>query len=50
MCNIMENDDAQWIKDVFICNMRNTYNQGKLFSATITPTEALNQALIDEKG
>ena len=30
--------------------MRNTDTQRKLHSATISPTEALNQALIDEKG
>ena len=49
-CNIKENDEAEWIGDVFICNMRNTDTQRKLLSVTISPTEALNQALIDEKG
>ena len=48
--NIKENDEAEWIRDVFICNMGNTDTQRKLFSATISPTDALNQALIDEKG
>ena len=46
--NIKVNDE--WIRIVFFCNMRNTDTQRKLLSATISPTEALNQALIDEKG
>ena len=45
-----ENDEAEWKSDVFFCNMRNTDTQRKLLSAKISPTEALNQALIDEKG
>ena len=49
-CKIKENDKAEWLRDVFIGNMRNTDTQRKLSSATISPTEALNQALIDEKG
>ena len=49
-CNIRENDEAGWIRDVFICNMRNRDTQRKLLSATISPTEALKKALIDEKG
>ena len=24
MCNIKENDEVEWIRDVFICNMRHT--------------------------
>ena len=49
-CNIKESDEAEWIRDIFICNMKNTDTQRKLLSATISPSEALNQALIDEKG
>ena len=49
-CNIKESDEVEWIREVFICNMRNTDTQRKLLSATISPTEALNQALIDKKG
>ena len=49
-CNIKESDKAEWIRDIFICNMKNTDTQRKLLSATISPSEALNQALIDEKG
>ena len=47
---IKENDEAEWIRDVFICNMRNTDTQRKLLSTTVSPTEALNQALVDERG
>ena len=49
-CNIKESDEAEWIRDIFICNMKNTATQRKLLSATINPSEALNQALIDKKG
>ena len=49
-CNIKESDEAEWIRNIFICNMKNTDTQRKLLSATISPSEALNQALIDEKG
>ena len=49
-CKTRENDEAEWIKDIFVCNMRNTDTQRKLLSARISPTEAFNQALIDEKG
>ena len=49
-CNIKETDEAEWIKDIFICNMKNTDTQRKLMSATTSPSEALNQALTDKKG
>ena len=49
-CNSKESDDAEWIRDIFICNLKNTDTQRKLLSATISQSEALNQALIDEKG
>ena len=49
-CNIKESDEAEWIRDIFICNMKNTDTQRKLLSGTISPLDALNQALIDEKG
>ena len=49
-CNIKESDETEWISNIFICNMKNTDTQRKLLSATISPSEALNQALIDEKG
>ena len=49
-CNIKESDEVQWMRDIFICNMNNTDTQRKLLSASISPSEALNQVLIDEKG
>ena len=36
-CNIKESDEAEWIRDIFICNMKNTDTQRKLLSATISP-------------
>ena len=48
--SIRETDEAKWIKDIFICNMKNTETQQKLLSAAISPSEPLNQALIDKKG
>ena len=49
-CTKRETDKAEWIKDIFICNMKNTETQRKLLSATISSSEALNQSLIEEKG
>ena len=49
MCNIKESDEAEWLRDIFICKMKNTDTQRKILSATIRPSEALNQALIDKK-
>ena len=49
MCNIKESDEAEWIRDIFIYNMKNTDTQRKLLSATVNPSEALNQALIDKR-
>ena len=43
-CNNRDSDEAEWIRDVFICNMRKIETQQKLLSATISPSEALNQA------
>ena len=48
-CNIRETDEAEWIRDIFICYMKNTETQRKLLSASIRPSEALNQALINKK-
>ena len=47
---IKESDEAEWIGDIFICNMKKTDTQRKLLSTTISPSEAFNHALIDEKG
>ena len=49
-CNIRESNEAARIRDVIICNMRNSETQLKLLSATISPSEDLSQALKDEKG
>ena len=45
--NISENDEDEWVGDIFICNMKSTETQRKFLSATMSPSEALNQALID---
>ena len=49
-CNNRESDQAEWILDVFFCNMRSSEIQRKWLSATIRHSEALSQALIDEMG
>ena len=48
-CNIPTGED-EWIRDIFINNMKNSDIQRKLLTETLPPLEALNVALIDEKG
>ena len=48
-CNIPTGED-EWIRDIFINNMKNSNIQRKLLTETLPPLEALNVALIDEKG
>ena len=47
-CNIPTGED-EWIRDIFINNMKNWDIQRKLLMETLFPLEALNVALIDEK-
>ena len=47
-CNIPTGED-EWIRDIFINNMKNSDIQRKLLTETLPPLEALNVALIDEK-
>ena len=42
-CSFRKSDEAEWIRDVFISNMRNS-------ESIINPSESLSQALMDEKG
>ena len=42
--------EEEWIIDIFINNMKNYDIQRKLLTETLLPREALNVALIDEKG
>ena len=42
--------EEEWIRDIFINNMKNYNNQRKLSTETLPPRKALNVALIDEKG
>ena len=44
------NAEQEWIRDVFIFNMKNCDLQRRLLSETLNPVDALNQAIIDEKG
>ena len=46
---LRESDEAERIRDLFICNMRDSETQRKLLSAIISPSKALSQALIDKK-
>ena len=39
-CNIRETDEAEWIRHVFICKMKNSKTQRKPLKATTSPTEA----------
>ena len=48
-CDIHTGED-EWIRDIFINNMKNSDIQRKLLTETLPPLEALNVALIDEKG
>ena len=49
-CEIGINAEQEWIRDVFIVNMKNCDSQQRLFSETLNPVDALNRANIDEKG
>ena len=42
--------EKEWIRNIFINNMKNCDIQRKLLKETLPPREALNVALIDEKG
>ena len=48
-CDITAGEE-EWIRDIFINNMKNYDIQRKLLTETHPPREALNVALIDEKG
>ena len=48
-CEIGINAEQEWIRDVFIFNMKNCYLQRRLLSETLNPVNALNQAIIDKK-
>ena len=48
-CDITAGEE-EWIRDIFINNMKNYDIQKKLLTETLSPREALNVALIDEKG
>ena len=48
-CNIGINAEQEWIRDVFIFNMKNCDLQRRLLSETLNLLDALNQAIIDEK-
>ena len=48
-CDITAGEE-EWIRDIFINNMKNYDIQRKLLTETLPPREALNVALIDEKG
>ena len=47
-CDIAAGEE-EWIRDIFINNMKNYDIQRKLLTETLPPREALNVALIDEK-
>ena len=49
-CEIGINAEQEWIRDVIIFNMKNCDLQRRLLSDTLNPLDALNQAIIDEKG
>ena len=48
-CDITAGEE-EWIRDIFINNMKNYDIQKKLLTETLPPRKALNVALIDEKG
>ena len=48
-CDITAGEE-EWIRDIFINNMKNYDIQRKLLTETLPPRETLNVALIDEKG
>ena len=47
-CDIPTGED-EWIRDIFINNMKNSDIQRKLLTETLPPLKTLNVALIDEK-
>ena len=47
-CDIAAGEE-EWIRDIFINNMKNHDIQRKLLTETLPPREALNVALIDEE-
>ena len=51
-CEIEINAEQEWIRDVFIFNMKNCDLQRRLLSETLSSVDALNQAIInlDKKG
>ena len=49
-CEIGINAEQEWISVVFIFNMKNCDLQRRLLSETLNPVEALDEAIIDEKG
>ena len=49
-CEIGINAEQEWIRDVFIFKMKKCDSQRRLLSETLNPLDALNQAIIDEKG
>ena len=49
-CEIGINAEQEWIRDVFTFNIKNCDLQRRLLSETLNPLDALNQAIIDEKG
>ena len=48
-CDIPTGED-EWIRDIFINSMKNSDIQRKFLTEPLPPLEALNVALIDEKG
>ena len=48
-CDIPTGED-EWIRDIFINNMKNSDIQRKLLTENLPPLEAFNVALIEEKG
>ena len=48
-CDIPTGED-EWVRDIFINKMKNSEFQRKLLTETLPHLEALNVALIDEKG
>ena len=48
-CDIAAGEEG-WIMDIFINNMKNYDIQRKLLTEILPPRDAINVALIDEKG
>ena len=49
-CEVGINAEQEWIRDVFIFNMKNCDLQRRLLSETLDRVDELNQSIIDEKG